>query len=69
MTDLPRDNLGRFVSPTAECIYIDGNTLVRLVSISREIGRSVSDLASTAVENEAEHYFRYRSDDPIKASQ
>jgi len=37
---------------------------VRLEKIAEETGRKIEDLASSAIEEEALAYFRYRKDDP-----
>ena len=47
-------------------ISIDGAAAIRLQAISKELGRSVEDLAATATEEAALDFFRHRKDDPAK---
>ena len=49
----------------AMMISIDEVTVVRLKAISKELGRSVEDLAATATEEAALNFFRHRKDDPV----
>lgn len=44
--------------------FIDEKAMARMRVISAETGRSIEDLATTAVEEAALNYFRHRSDDP-----
>lgn len=45
-------------------IHINEVTERRLAKISKELGRSVEDLARTSVEEAALRYFSSRDDDP-----
>jgi hypothetical protein len=47
-------------------VYVDGPTYARLRQISDETGRSVEDLAESAVSEAALDAFRHRKDDPAK---
>lgn len=49
-------------------IPVNDQTGLRLEAIARETGRSVWELAATAVEEAALNYFRHREDDPAKSS-
>jgi hypothetical protein len=47
-------------------MYIPQEAQQRLEFIAKELGRTVEDLAATAVEEAALNFFRYRKDDPVK---
>lgn len=49
-------------------VVIDNDAQKRLELISKEMGRSIQDLAQTSIEEAALNYFRHRKDDPARRS-
>lgn len=47
-------------------LHVSGEAMLRLARIQAETGRTMSDLAESAIEEAALDYFRFRSDDPAK---
>lgn len=47
-------------------VYLDHETHQRLLFISKELGRSIDNLADCSVSEAALNFFRGRNDDPAK---
>lgn len=52
--------------PRLLSVYIDAATAARLAQVSSETGRSMEDLAESAISEAALASFRHRKDDPAK---
>jgi hypothetical protein len=51
---------------TLVSVFIDDDTELRLAAISKELGRSVEDLAASSVSESALNFFRGSRNDPAR---